>query len=549
MKVYEAVAETLSRLGVDTTFGLVGSGNFGLIHHMTRHCGMAYHAARHEAAAVAMADGCARVSGKLGVCTVHQGPGVTNTITALTEAVKARTPLLLLAGDTATTALYQNLDVDQNAVAGSIGAGTEGIRSANTSVEDITRAVRRANNERRPMVISLPIDIQEQECAAQDPPAFVELQSAPPRPSLETISRAVDLLESSDRPAIIAGRGAVLAAARPQLEALGDRIGALFATSMMAKGFFAGNPFDLGVSGGFASPLAARLLGEADVVLSFGASLNTWTTKHGTLFAPTADIVHCDLEPSAIGRVQPVTLGVIGDAAETAGALATELARRDVSVDGFRTDEIRRDIEGFRWEDAFRDETTEGTLDPRVALMILEELLPEERTVAVDCGHFAGFAAMHLSVPDAAGFVFAEAFQAVGLGMGTGMGAALARPDRLAIIVVGDGGLLMSLGEIDAAVNLGLPILVVVINDAAYGAEVHHFRSLGLPTELALLGTIDFAAIAGAMGARGLEVRGPGDLEQLKEWIEDPDGVMVVDCKVNPGVEGDYLKEAFVAEA
>jgi thiamine pyrophosphate-dependent acetolactate synthase large subunit-like protein len=246
--------------------------------------------------------------------------------------------------------------------------------------------------------------------------------------------------------------------------------------------------------------------------------------------------------------VQPVTLGVVGDAAETARALAAELARRDVSVEGFRTDAVRRDIEGFRWDDAFREETTEGMLDPRVAFMVLEEMLPEGRTVAVDCGHFAGFAAMHLSVPDAAGFVFAEAFQAVGLGMGTGMGAALARPDRLAIIVVGDGGLLMSLGEIDAAVNLGLPILVVVINDAAYGAEVHHFRSLGLPTDLALLGTINFAAIAGAMGARGLAVRGPGDLERLKEWIEDPDGVIVVDCKVDPGVEGEYLKEAFVAE-
>jgi thiamine pyrophosphate-dependent acetolactate synthase large subunit-like protein len=549
MKVYEAVAETLSRLGVDTTFGLVGSGNFGVIDHMTRRCGIAYHASRHEAAAVAMADGYARVSGKLGVCTVHQGPGLTNTLTALTEAVKARTPMLLLAGDTATNALYQNLDVDQDAVTGSIRAGTEGIRSGNTAVEDIARAVRRATNERRPMVISLPIDIQEQGCAAEDPPAFVEQESAAPRPSEEAVSRTVDLLESSNRPAIIAGRGAVLAAARPQLEALGDRIGALFATSMMAKGFFAGNPFDLGVSGGFASPLAVRLLGEADVVLSFGASLNTWTTKHGTLFAPTAEIVHCDLELSAIGRVQPVTLGVVGDAAETAEALAEELARRVVSVEGFRTDAVRRDIEEFRWQDEFRDESTEGTVDPRVALMVLEEMLPEERTVAVDCGHFAGFAAMHLSVPDAAGFVFAEAFQAVGLGMGAGMGAAVARPDRLAVVVVGDGGLPMSLGEIDAAVNLGLPILVVVINDAAYGAEVHHFRSLGLPTELALLGKIDFAAIAGAMGARGLEVSGPGDLEPLKEWIEDPDGVMVVDCKVNPSVEGEYLKEAFVAEA
>ena len=549
MKVYEAVAETLSRLGVDTTFGLVGSGNFGLIDHMTRNCGIAYHASRHEAAAVAMADGYARVSGKLGVCTVHQGPGVTNTLTALTEAVKARTPLLLLAGDIATTALYQNLDVDQDAVAGSVGAGTERIRSANTAVEDITRAARRAKIERRPIAVSLPIDIQEQDCEAKEPPTFVEQEIAAPRPSEEAVSRVADLLDSSSRPAIIAGRGAVLAGARPQLEALGDRIGALFATSMMAKGFFAGSRFDLGVSGGFASPLAARYLGESDVVLSFGASLNTWTTKHGTLFSPSARIVHCDLEPSAIGRILPVTLGVVGDAAEITEALLEELSRRNAISEGFRTDSVRRDIQGFRWEDEFEDEGTEDTVDPRAALMALEEMLPKERTVAVDCGHFAGFAAMHLSVPDAAGFVFAEAFQAVGLGMGTGMGAAVARPDRLAVVVVGDGGLLMSVGEIDAAVKMGAPMLVVVMNDAAYGAEVHHFRSLGLPTDLALLGGIDFAAIAGAMGASGLEVRGDGDLKRLEDWLEEPDGVMVVDCKVNPRVEGEYLREAFVAEA
>src|ERR687889_1173701 len=159
MKVYEAVAETLSRLGVETAFRLVGSGNFGLIDHMTRRCGIAYHASRHEAAAVAMADGYARVSGKLGVCTVHQGPGVTNTLTALTEAVKARTPLLLLAGDTATTALYQNLDVDQDAVVASVGAGVERLRNANTATEDVSRAVRRARVERRAIVVSLALDI------------------------------------------------------------------------------------------------------------------------------------------------------------------------------------------------------------------------------------------------------------------------------------------------------------------------------------------------------------------------------------------------------
>jgi thiamine pyrophosphate-dependent acetolactate synthase large subunit-like protein len=549
MKVYEAVGETLRQLGVDTAFGLIGSGNFKLVNYMVENCGVTHHASRHEEAAVAMTDGYARVSAKLAVCTVHQGPGVTNTLTALTEAVKSRTPLLLLAGNTATTALYQNLDVDQDAVASSVGAGVERIRRAETAVEDVARGVYRAEIERRPIVVSLPIDIQEQTCEAEDPPAFVEDSILAPSPSEEAVFRVVDLLESARRPVIIAGRGAVLASARPQLEALGDRLGALFATSAAAKGFFAGNPFDLGVSGGFASPLAVQLIGEADVVLSFGASLNVWTIKHGNLFSPSARIVHCDVEASAIGHIQPVTLGVVGDAAQTASAFIDELVRRNMRFEGFRTDAVVQTIEEFRWKNEFEDESTEETVDPRSVLIALDEILPEERTVAVDCGHFQGFPSGHLSVPDAAGFVPAWAFQSVGLGMGAGMGAAVARPDRLAVVVLGDGGLLMSLGEIDAAIHLGLPMLIVVMNDAAYGAEVHHFRSLGLPTELARFKGSDFAAIASAMGAKGLVVRNTGDLEQLRGWIEAPEGVMVVDCKVNPQVEGEFLKEAFATEA
>ena len=549
MKVYEAIGETLNRLGVDELFGLVGSGNFGMINHMSENCGVAFHASRHEAAAVGMADGYARVSGRLGVCTVHQGPGVTNTLTALTEAVKSRTPLLLLAGDTATGVLHGNLDVDQDAVVRSVGAEVERIRDPKTTVEDIARAACRAVTERRPVVVSLPIDLQDRSCSLGDLTTSVEAMDSTPRPSEEAVSRVADLLESARRPLILAGRGAVLSSAGQVLERLGDRLGALLASSAVAKGLFASNPFDLGIAGGFSSPLAASLMAEADVVISFGAALNTWTTKHGNLFSPSASIVHCDLEASAIGRIQSVNLGIVGDAAKTAEALLDELVLRDVELEGFRTESVVREIEEFRWEDAFEEEDTKETVDPRAILMELDGLLPSERTVAVDCGHFMGFPAMYLSVPDASGFVFAEAFQSVGLGLGTGMGAAVARPDRLAVVVIGDGGLLMTLGELDTAIHLGLPVLVVVMNDAAYGAEVHHFRTLGLPTDLARFKGSDFATVATAMGAKGLTVRSASDLGSLEKWIEAPEGPMVVDCKVNPRVVGEYLREAFRAEA
>lgn len=545
MLVYEAVGETLRRLGIETVFGLVGGGNYAMVDHMARNCGITYYGARHEAAAVGMADGYARASGRLGVATVIQGPGLTNTLTALVEAAKSRTPLLLLAGDTPTGSLHGNQDVDQAAVAGSVGVGVQRSRGASWVVEDVVRAARRAEVERRPVLLSLTVDVQEGECDLEDVPPLSAAPTLRCRPSAVVIRQAADLLEEASKPVILGGRGAVLADARRPLEDLGDRIGTLFATSAQAKGLFVGNPFDLGIAGGFSSPLAVRLLAQADLVLSFGVSLNTWTTRHGTLVPPSARIVHFDAEAAAIGRVTPVALGAVGDAAETAGALLDELELRGTQLEGFRTTEMAEEISGFSWKDEIEDEGTEVGMDPRSLMAALDRVLPAQRTVAVDSGHFMGFPAMHLSVPDPRGFVFAQAFQSVGLGLATGMGAAVARPERLAVVVIGDGGLMMSLGELDAAVHHELPLLVVVVNDAAYGAEVHHFESLGLPTDLARFRDRDLASVASAMGARGATVCTLGDLEHLKGWLSAPSGPMVLDCKVNPRVRAEWLAEAF----
>ena len=240
MLVSQAVGETLRRFGVDTAFGLIGSGNFAIVTHMTRRCGIRYYACRHELGAIVMADAYARVTGRVGVCTVHQGPGLTNTMTGLVEATKSRTPLLVVAGDTASTARGGNLDIDQDTLVRSIGAGVHRVRGAELAVEDVALAVRRARAERRPIVLSLPIDLQEQDCPGPDQ---VEPSLGPPlppvRPHDEAVSGVVDLLARSSRPLIIAGRGAVRADARQPLEQLGDRAGAILATAAVAHGLSA----------------------------------------------------------------------------------------------------------------------------------------------------------------------------------------------------------------------------------------------------------------------------------------------------------------------
>jgi len=537
LPAFEAVAATLARLGADTAFGVLGSGNFRLAERLTSRHGLSYHWARHETAAVTMADAWARVTGRVGLCTVHQGPGLTNAMTGLAEAAKARTPLLVVAGEVATTAVAVNQRIDQDRLARAAGAQAERVIRGRTAVRDTLRAWRRALAQRTPVVLSFPVDVQDEPCPAPGDEVAIELP-APAEPPASAIADVAELVERAQRPLVLAGRGAVLAGARRPLEDLAARIGALLATSAPAHGLFAGNPWSLGISGGFASPLAQELLPRADLVLAFGASLNHWTTRRGELIGAHARVVQCDSDPAAH---RPDAVALLGDASAAASALAAELERRGVQAAARRWDLDALGDPGWRIADA----SGPGAVDPRALLIRLDAKLPAQRTLATDAGHFQGFPPMHLRVPDAQGFVMTQAFQSVGLGVATGIGAAVARPDRPAVAVVGDGGLMMSLGELDSAAAHTL--LVVVLDDGAYGAEVHHFGPMGEPTALVEFGERDFAAVARALGIPAQTVRSLPDLDAqpFDEWARAPRGPFLLDCKVDPRIRAEWLQEAF----
>ncbi|HEX2031091.1 MAG TPA: thiamine pyrophosphate-binding protein [Actinomycetota bacterium] len=545
MQVAEAIGAALAEAGVRDAFGLIGSGNFAVTHAMTAR-GVRFVGARHESAAISMADGYARVSGRVGVATVHQGPGVTNAMTALAEAAKARTPLLVLAADTSTAAVRSNFRIDQSGLAGAVGAMHERAHSAESAGTDLERAWRQAAGERRTVLFSLPLDVQAGEAGHLGP---LRVPAPPPRPpAAEDVRRVADLLAGAEAPVIVAGRGAVLAGAGAALEALGELVGALLATSANGHGFFAESPWGLGISGGFAPPAAVGLLREADAVLAFGASLNMWTTRHGELIGARARVVQVDAEPEAIGAHRPVDVGVVADARLTAEALADELARRGHAATGLRRPEVARAIAEGGWRDVPDDDASDGDrIDPRTFSKALDAVLPAERVVAVDSGHFMGWPPMYLSVPDAAGFLFTQAFQSIGLGLSSAIGAAVARPDRLTVACLGDGGALMAAGEFETLVRLALPILVVVYNDAAYGAEVHHFRPQGYPVDLVRYPDPDLAGLARGLGAEAATVRSLDDLEGLEKWLERREGPFVLDVKVVPDVVAEWLEEAFRA--
>jgi thiamine pyrophosphate-dependent acetolactate synthase large subunit-like protein len=545
VQVGQAVAAALADLGVDRVFGVIGSGNYVVTTTMDAR-GARFVAARHESAAVCMADGYARVSGRVGVASVHQGPGLTNALTGLAEAAKSRTSLLLLAADTPAAAVHSNFRVDQAAACAAVGAAVERVNTPQSALRDVERAYRRARNHRRTVVLLLPLDVQ----AAELPrPASRPAASPPPRPPAAApaaISEAADLIQRSRRPALLAGRGAVLGDARERLIALADEIGALLATSAVANGLFAGHPYDLGISGSFASPVAVDLLAKADLVLGFGASLNNWTTKHGALIAPDAGVVQVDLDEEALGARRPVDVGVVADAAEAADGLMQELRRRGFRGQGLRSPELAARIAAGRWRDQpYRDASTESTIDPRTLTIALDDLLPADRALAVDSGHFMGWPAMYLPVRDARAFVFNQAYQSIGLGLGAAIGAAVADPGRVTVAALGDGGTFMSLGELETAARLRLPLLLLVYNDDAYGAEVHHFADQAEGLELVRFPETDIAAIGRAVGADGVTVRGLRDLEAVESWLAHRDRPLVVDAKVTPTVVGAWLEEAF----
>jgi acetolactate synthase-1/2/3 large subunit len=541
-----AVGGALVRYGIDTVFGVAGSGNFVVTNAMVA-AGARYIAARHEGGAATMADAYARMSGGptggIAALSVHQGCGLTNALTGITEAAKSRTPLVVVTAE--ATSPRSNFFVDQMALAQAVGAVPMRVTSAEDAVAQAAAAVATARDERRVVVLNLPLDVQVRPAPA--PAAEPPVTRARPvvAPDAAEVERLAEALGSARRPVFVAGRGSRGPGCRAALEELAHRSGALLATSAVAKGLFRGNAWNLDVSGGFATPLAAELIGGADLIVGWGCTLNMWTMRHGRLIADDAVVVQVDVEADAIGAQRGVDFGVVGDVRAVAEAAAAALAGE---ATGYRTPEVRRAIaRRGRWRDeTFQRTRGEGLIDPRTLTIALDDLLPAERVVAVDSGNFMGYPSMFLGVPDEHGFCFTQAFQSVGLGLATAIGAALARPDRVPVAALGDGGALMGASELETVVRLGLPMVVLVYDDAAYGAEVHHFGPDGHPLDTVRFPETDIAAIARGYGFEALTVRDERDLDGVAAWLAGPRSApLLIDAKVTRDQPSWWLEEAF----
>jgi acetolactate synthase-1/2/3 large subunit len=533
--------------GVDHVFGVVGSGNFHVTNAL-REGGARFVAARHESGAATMADAYARMTGRVTALSVHQGCGVTTAMTGIAEAAKSRSPLLVLAAEATHPA--SNFYVDQDALARAVGAVPARITSAETAVSEALAAAATALYERRTVLLNLPLDIQSLALeTSDDPPRDFPAAPDPMVPSEADLGRLLQALAQAQRPVFVAGRGSRDPRAAAAVVDLADRCGALLATSAVAKGLFHDNPWSLDVAGGFSSPTTAELISDADLIIGWGCALNMWTMRHGRLIAEGATVVQVDDTAAALGAQRELTFGVLGDVAETARAtLAVMGTAAQPPSPGHRSDEVRQRIAtSGRWRDVpYEDASGGGYVDPRSVTLRLDELLPVERVVSVDSGNFMGYPSMFLSVPDEQGFCFTQAFQSIGLGLATAIGAALARPDRLPVAALGDGGAMMAAAELDTVVRLGLPMVVIVYNDDAYGAEVHHSRPGRFPLETVQFPSTDIAAIARGHGFTAVTVTEERDLAPVERWLAgDRRTPLLIDAKVTRTEPSWWLEEAF----
>ena len=455
---------------------------------------------------------------------------------------------MVLAGDVPNGAVKNNFYIEQADMVRAVGAVPERLHTVNSARDDTLRAVTRALRDRQTVVLSMPLDVQHAALPTNQPP--LALPPAPGRmhPDPRDVARLADALSRAKRPLVLGGRGAVIADAEQSLVALADSVGALLATSVCGHGLFAGNPWSVGICGGFSSPVADELISESDFILAFGASLTQWTTKKGKLIAPGAVVAQVDIDVPKLGYQMPVQIAVHADAKATAEAVLEELGRRgSAGAPGRRSNAIRERIRsGDNHHYPWPDESSKGFIDPRTLSKAVDAILPADRVVASDSGHFCGWVPRYLRVPNARASCLSHSFQSVGLGLPSVIGLALANPEKLAVLGTGDGGFLMSIADLETAIRLGLRLCILVYNDASYAAEVHYFRRQGFSVDIVQFPDTDFAAIARGHGARGVTVRTLADLDPVKAWVaEGAPGVLVIDAKINPELEADWHAEHF----
>jgi acetolactate synthase-1/2/3 large subunit len=540
-----ALAEMLRLAGVGPMFGM---GGFQLLpfYDALNRLGLAHFLINDERCGAFAADAYARVTNRPGVCDGTLGPGATNLVTGLVEALNAGTPLIAICGDTNRAHSWKNMTQECRQVEILRPAVKEAIRVELTSrvPELLRRAFAVATSGRPgPVLLDVPEDVchGEHDFAAEDfaiDPATLAVPARRIRPDRADIARAAALIARAKRPLILVGGGIHLSGGQGALVALAEAQAIPIAHTMSGKGGIAcTHPLSAGLFGRYAR-IANELIAESDCLLVVGCKLGEIATRRYALPPPSIPLIHLDILVEEIGRCHAADIALWGDARAGLEDLAAALADESKQARARRADyvaEIPARMQTWRAEAAARLDSDERPIHMARLCRELNAALPAEAILVADggfAGHWTGL--LYDTKRPGRGFLPDRGFASIGYGLPGGIGAALAAPQRPVVAITGDAGFNMMLGELETARRAGIGLTVVVVNNAASGyvKALQHAMFRGRYQSADLV-EMDYAAIARAMGCAGVRVEDPGRLgEALKAGLGEHGRPTVLDVVV-----------------
>jgi thiamine pyrophosphate-dependent acetolactate synthase large subunit-like protein len=437
-------------------------------------------------------------------------------MTALTTAARGDVPLIVFASEAPTTATWTIQHIDQAPLVRACGVEYIQIQSVNHALDRVREAFCVAQYERRPVVIGVSDDLQRMRMGSV--PHYVPSSAfipkyAPSLPDPDAVAEIATVIAGAERPIILSGRGTIRAAAKAEVLELGDRCGALLATTLPARGLFEGEPYAIGIGGGWSSDLGIEVFEAADLIIAIGASLTGFTTHFGRLY-PRARVVQIDEAPRAVRHNRAVAqFHLRSDARLGTAALNKALAQFLRTKTGYRTQEIKRRLQ--EPAASIPERAADGLADPRRVVQEIDRVVPKDWLLVGGSGHCAYFTATNTKGRPPELYASIRHFGAIGSGLSHAIGAAVARKDRKVLLIDGDGSLIMHVQELETIARHGLQMLIVVLNDGAYGSEVHKLRMDGVSDKAVRFGRPDFARIANGFSLRGATIKDLKDMESL----------------------------------
>ncbi|MCL4766999.1 MAG: thiamine pyrophosphate-binding protein [Hyphomicrobiaceae bacterium] len=548
-----AIVEALRAAGVSHIFGLLGSSTMELYDALYDAPDIAYIGVRDERAGTHMADAYARVSGRPGVVLAGQaGPGVTNLVTGLAQALHAYSPVVAIAGAVATDHAGRGAfqEIDQLSLLAPVTKRTMAVPRADRLPELVKEAFRIALSERRgPVVLNIPRDLFAQQVSAEPQPSDVYPVTFDGLQSPAHVAAIADLIRSALSPAILTGAGAKRGEAWRAIAALADAFDIPIA---LAAGHADAVPNDhrccFGQVGPRGNQVASEITRTADVILALGTRLAFNTTFYTyDDISRDARIVQVDLEPEAIARYFPVAIGSVGDSGAVAAAVQSLLtgfkAPRAWSE---RLTKLQQDREALWAERDAKGESTRTPLSPERVFRELRSVLPRDVIVTLDAGTMCLQATDQLRYCTVPGLITPLDFGLVGFSYAAGIGTKAGAPERPVVSLMGDGGFAMTMAEITTAVQHDLPTVCLVLDNECWGAEKAYQRDFYNGRYIgADIASPAYDKVAELCGAKGYRAEKPGEIAAAVDDALRSGRPAIVHAKVDPNAMISFRRDAF----